>query len=106
MIPQAARAVIQGLLGCGWGRRVGTADDMAPCPERADRIVVLHDGPHEHEVRLCARHIEAIEALTGPHADLHGRRLSDDDEDAYAGYVSDCEAAGLVPRSRYQWMSR
>lgn len=35
---------------------------------------------------------------------LHGHRLSSQDEDAYASYVAGCAETGETPMSRYQWM--
>lgn len=62
--------IMQQLLGCGWGRFVATADDMEPCPEKADRVVVLHDGPSTFTVRLCAQHIVTLTRATDPHVEI------------------------------------
>lgn len=60
--------VIQQLLGCSWGRKIVMGNDMALCPEKAVKIVILHDGPDEMEVRLCALHLAVVEGETVPHA--------------------------------------
>jgi hypothetical protein len=62
-----ALAIAQGLIGCSWGRGVAMADDMAPCPEQATRITVLHDGPRGYEVRLCPHHHLVMLSETDPH---------------------------------------
>lgn len=59
--------IIQHLLGCAWGRSLSTPDDTEPCPDKADRIVILHKGTEEHEVRLCLRHVERVKQESVPH---------------------------------------
>lgn len=61
--------VVQQLLGCAWGRRVATPDDNEPCPDPAHRIVVVHDGPTEHELKLCPRHFSRVLDETTPSPD-------------------------------------
>lgn len=58
--------VVQQLLGCAWGRRVVTPDDNEPCPDRASRIVVVHDGPTAHELKLCPSHVSRVLDETTP----------------------------------------
>jgi hypothetical protein len=62
-----AAAILQGLIGCSWGRAISTADDPNPCPAQATRISVLHDGPREYEVRLCPHHHLVMLSETDPH---------------------------------------
>lgn len=55
--------LVEALLGCSWGRTIGTADDFDPCPEQAVRIVVLHAGDKQREVRMCAAHVARVGGL-------------------------------------------
>lgn len=60
--------IVQALTGCGWGRTIHTAHDDEPCAKQAQRIVVLHSGEHEIQVRLCLDHLDVVTKLTDPHA--------------------------------------
>ncbi len=44
------------LLGCAWGVRVGFAHDRTPCPEQATQRMALHDGEHTIYVQVCDLH--------------------------------------------------
>lgn len=66
---QTVSGVVQELLGCAWGRHIALPDDREPCPEQAVQIVVLHDGPEERELKLCARHRDLVLAETTPHTE-------------------------------------
>lgn len=62
-------SMVQELIGCAWGRRLGTPDDTEPCNEQAVQIVVLHDGGDEKAVKLCPKHRDRILQETDPHVD-------------------------------------
>lgn len=55
------------LLGCDWGTRVATADDMGLCERQARQIVVLHDGPESIDVKVCLAHAARLAEETDPH---------------------------------------
>jgi ABC-type Na+ transport system ATPase subunit NatA len=59
--------LIDGLLGCSWGKVIATPDDPDRCPDQAKQITILHDGEREIEVRLCPRHQLAMLGETNPH---------------------------------------
>lgn len=61
--------LLQDLLGCVWGRFISTEDDSDVCGERAEQIVVLHDGDRECALKLCAKHRDRVFAETTPHED-------------------------------------
>lgn len=63
--PAAAEMVVE-LLGCAWGRSVRTEDDQTECPNQAEQIVVVHDGPHAIDLKLCAQHRDRVLAETTP----------------------------------------
>lgn len=52
--------LMQELLGCEWGRRISAPDDQEVCHERADQIVVLHEGDAEAGFKLCSRHRDRV----------------------------------------------
>jgi hypothetical protein len=65
-----ARNILHQLLGCEWGRSLGTEDDREPCQEQAERITVLHlPVDREVEFKLCTRHTARILEETTPHRD-------------------------------------
>lgn len=55
------------LLGCDWGLRVSTKDERGICSRQAMRLVVVHDGPVQHELKLCDAHFDRVAELTDPH---------------------------------------
>ena len=66
--PVALRPRIQHLLGCTWGWAFRKMDGSTqPCTEKAIRIIVVHDGPEEYYLKLCALHVEQVIADTTPH---------------------------------------
>lgn len=61
--------LIQALIGCSWGRKVGADDDLEPCPDQAVRLAVLYDEGKAVEVRLCPKHMSRIMEDSEPHED-------------------------------------
>jgi hypothetical protein len=57
------------LLGCAWGRKIGSLQDEPPCDEPAAQIIALHPGGGEREVhvKLCVHHVQVVTELTTPH---------------------------------------
>jgi hypothetical protein len=69
--PQDVRPLVQKMLGCGWGNSFAPYEgDWEPCPEKADRIICLHQsgGPEHQEIRVCELHARIVEERTTPHA--------------------------------------
>lgn len=67
-VPALAEVAKQ-LLGCSWGRRLWSETDSALCDQKADRVIVLHEGDEELEVQLCQRHLDVMDEWSTPHAD-------------------------------------
>lgn len=65
--PSTEHGLLWQMLGCRWGRGVSTPDDSAPCERQAKRVIVVHDGPAEVELKLCDAHAERLEQETTPH---------------------------------------
>jgi hypothetical protein len=58
------------LLGCQWGRDIGTPDDSEPCFEQTLRMVCLHDphgGRPPQVLKLCLAHADRLNQETNPH---------------------------------------
>lgn len=55
------------LLGCEWGMAIWTIEDSTLCKRQARQIVVIHNGEHQVELKLCASHAECAIAATKPH---------------------------------------
>lgn len=58
--------LLQALLGCEWGHKIGRLDDP-PCPKDATRRVALHVHPEDVEgtvFKFCDEHLELVSANT------------------------------------------
>lgn len=64
-----SESLIRSLLGCEWGNGITIHDDNSVCDKRAERIIVLHDGPNSESFKLCAEHAELVLMETTPHKD-------------------------------------
>lgn len=68
-----ASGLLDGLLGCAWGKRVAVEGDTEPCPEQARKIMILHAppglAPDASEFRFCDAHHAKMMELTSSHLD-------------------------------------
>lgn len=60
--------LVQALLGCEWGRRVSSDDDLAPCDAQATSMVCLHEGDGQITLKLCDRHRAIVDSESTPRA--------------------------------------
>lgn len=68
--PESIRDAMHQLLGCQWGRIVNTKDDQDPCPNRATRLVQLHDPRDINQatapLKFCDVHVAKLESMSTP----------------------------------------
>lgn len=62
-IPLGLRGVLHSMIGCDWGRTIGSETDPEPCMAQAVQRVALHDPPGsgQYEVyKLCPEHLASV----------------------------------------------